>query len=134
MLTTDTGNSVHPSRRPSSPAPLHVLLTRLSPEEAAFFSKLDGELDKVEAFYLAREKEMQARAKVLREQLEELKGHRLLVQVCGFTQDLVSRADMSDDRRRKAVNRGVPRYWLFSMRDSPLNPEEAIRQRGQKDC
>lgn len=41
--------------------PLKDLLPMLSRLQKAFFDKLDNELDKVEAFYLEREKEMRAR-------------------------------------------------------------------------
>lgn len=41
--------------------PLKDLLPMLGRLQKAFFDKLDNELDKVEAFYLEREKEMRAR-------------------------------------------------------------------------
>lgn len=44
---------------------------------------IDAELDKVESFYLAREKEMVARSFVLLNQLEDLKNHRDVF-VCRF--------------------------------------------------
>lgn len=44
---------------------------------------IDAELDKVESFYLAREKEMVARSLVLLNQLKDLKDHRDVF-VCRF--------------------------------------------------
>lgn len=41
--------------------PLKDLIPLLSPVQRSFFEKLDMELDKVETFYLEREKEMRAR-------------------------------------------------------------------------
>ncbi|KAF8887598.1 EXS family-domain-containing protein [Infundibulicybe gibba] len=58
--------------------PLRDLLYHLSPVELAFFSYLDGQYDKIESFYLDREKEMAARTKLLRDQLNELRDHRKL--------------------------------------------------------
>ncbi|KAF9458971.1 SPX domain-containing protein [Collybia nuda] len=65
---------------PLAALPLHDLLTLLSPQELAFFTKLDAELDKIESFFAAREAEMQARTKLLHVQLEELSDHKKLVQ------------------------------------------------------
>jgi hypothetical protein len=42
---------------------------------------LDRELDKIESFYLAREKETQERSRVLQGQLNELNEHKRIVQV-----------------------------------------------------
>jgi hypothetical protein len=70
---------------------LHELLTQLSPHEVSFFTMLDAQLDKVESFYLAREKEMLARGRMLQIQLKELNDHRklflvgVLFQVFGCT-------------------------------------------------
>ena len=52
-----------------------------SPIELNFFKLLDAELEKVESFYLDREKEMQERTVLLREQLNELNDHRKLFYV-----------------------------------------------------
>jgi SPX domain protein involved in polyphosphate accumulation len=60
---------------------LQALIPLLSPQELAFFSALDGELQKVEAFYLSREREMSARTKSLEAQLRELNEHRRLFDV-----------------------------------------------------
>ncbi|KAI0918737.1 hypothetical protein AcV5_002647 [Taiwanofungus camphoratus] len=56
--------------------PLMELLPLLTPMQRAFFEKLDVELDKVESFFCAREREVRARYEALKEQLQELKDHR----------------------------------------------------------
>jgi hypothetical protein len=61
---------------PSANLPLHKIMAQLTPQELAFFSVIDTQLDKVESFYLAREKEMVARSFVLLNQLEDLRNHR----------------------------------------------------------
>ncbi|KAG6815162.1 hypothetical protein H0H93_010746, partial [Arthromyces matolae] len=58
---------------------LSQLLTQLDPMEEAFFTALDAQLEKIDAFYSAREGEMVARSKVLQEQLEELAEHKKVV-------------------------------------------------------
>ncbi|KAG6840695.1 hypothetical protein C0991_004997 [Blastosporella zonata] len=60
--------------------PLNELLTQLDPLEQAFFTALDAQLDKIDSFYAAREKEMMIRTKVLHEQLDELADHKKLIQ------------------------------------------------------
>ena len=61
--------------------PLQEILAGLTPLERAFFTTLDEQLEKVENFYQARETELQARARVLKEQLEELGDHRKFIHV-----------------------------------------------------
>lgn len=61
--------------------PFHEVLAFLSPKEAAFFARLDNELEKVESFYCAREEEMLARGRLLQTQLNELSEHRNRVMV-----------------------------------------------------
>ena len=68
---------------PSANLPLRNIITQLTPQELAFFSMIDAQLDKVESFYLAREKEMVARSFVLLNQLKDLKSHRDVF-VCRF--------------------------------------------------
>ena len=68
---------------PSANLPLDKIMTQLTPQELAFFSMIDAQLDKVESFYLAREKEMVARSIVLLNQLKDLKDHRNVF-VCRF--------------------------------------------------
>ncbi|KAJ7485253.1 SPX domain-containing protein [Mycena latifolia] len=70
--------AVGPKLHPYSELPLRQLMPLLSPPELAFFTTLDAELDKIETFYVAREKEMQLRTKLLEDQLNELSEHRKL--------------------------------------------------------
>ena len=46
---------------PGAHPPLRELLPRLPPVARSFFDMLDGELDKVESFYCARERELRTR-------------------------------------------------------------------------
>ena len=68
---------------PLADLPLQKIITQLTPQEFAFFTMIDAQLNKVESFYLAREKEMVARSFVLLNQLEDLKDHRDVF-VCPF--------------------------------------------------
>lgn len=61
--------------------PLRELLSQLSPQELAFFTYLDAQLEKVESFYSAREKELLLRTQLLQGQLHELQDHKRLVRV-----------------------------------------------------
>ncbi|KAJ6487885.1 SPX domain-containing protein [Mycena sanguinolenta] len=65
-------------RPPDSSVSLQGLIPLLSSHELAFFSALDSEVQKIEDFYVAREKEMKARTKSLEAQLRELNEHRKL--------------------------------------------------------
>ncbi|CAL1699593.1 unnamed protein product [Somion occarium] len=58
--------------------PMMELLPALNTVQKAFFEKLDAQLDKVETFYVGREKEMKTRVNTLKIQLQELKDHRRL--------------------------------------------------------
>jgi hypothetical protein len=69
------------SFKPFVALPLHELLAQLSPEEKKLFDMLDAELDRIESFYLMREKETQERSNLLRGQLNELSEHKKVVQV-----------------------------------------------------
>ncbi|VDB96024.1 unnamed protein product [Peniophora sp. CBMAI 1063] len=60
------------------PLTLEMLIAPMSPAQKAFVEKLDREHDKVESFYLAREKEARTQASRLRMELNELKQHRAL--------------------------------------------------------
>ena len=57
------------------------MIPTLTPLERQFVEKLDQELDKVEAFYRARESEAMIRATALKEQLRELQDHRRIFHV-----------------------------------------------------
>ncbi|KAG5651838.1 hypothetical protein H0H81_007244 [Sphagnurus paluster] len=81
-LKSNTAGSGH-SRAlsdPIEPMPLKELLPLLNTYERAFFAELDGQLEKIETFYIAREAEMLARTHLLHVQLEELADHKKLVQ------------------------------------------------------
>ncbi|KAJ7064980.1 SPX domain-containing protein [Mycena amicta] len=67
-----------PKPHPYSELPLRELLPLLSPLELAFFTTLDGEVEKIEKFYVAREQEMKLLTNTLGQQLDELDEHRKL--------------------------------------------------------
>ncbi|KAI6110985.1 EXS family-domain-containing protein [Pisolithus croceorrhizus] len=67
--------SVAGSMMPPSPS-LSQLLQQLSPAQRKFFKLLDADLERVESFFLEREKEAEERHDKLREQLDELVAHR----------------------------------------------------------
>ncbi|KAI0792468.1 SPX domain-containing protein [Abortiporus biennis] len=56
--------------------PLAELMPQLTNKQKEFFEKLDSELDKVETFYVEREKEMKSKTHALKMQLHELQEHR----------------------------------------------------------
>ena len=68
-----------------------MLIAPMSPAQKAFVEKLDREHDKIESFYLAREKEARTQASRLRSELNELKQHRALFHV-RIIHTLVTRA------------------------------------------
>ncbi|KAF9262260.1 SPX-domain-containing protein [Marasmius fiardii PR-910] len=59
----------------TEPMPLNVLLKRLSSEEREFFDFLDSQLEKIEEFFISRQKELQSRTATLEQQLYELRQH-----------------------------------------------------------
>lgn len=63
---------------------MNELMPLLSPQEQAFFTNLDQELEKIESFYLDREKEMSARTHALGEQISELSIQRKRFHVMFF--------------------------------------------------
>lgn len=70
------GSFRDPKWRYSPDIPLDEMIFMMNAAERKFFSALDQELDKVEAFYEEREAEAIERCKVLREQLDQLAEHR----------------------------------------------------------
>ncbi|KAL1712537.1 hypothetical protein EV715DRAFT_213493 [Schizophyllum commune] len=81
-------DALHRVPEPFTSAPSYaVLLTLLSPSELQFFYMLDTERQKIEEFYLAREKELQDRTAQLRSQLNELIDHRKLIEVSDVHHD-----------------------------------------------
>ncbi|KAJ7359368.1 hypothetical protein DFH08DRAFT_686474, partial [Mycena albidolilacea] len=75
---------VGPKPHPYSELPLRDLMPLLSPLELAFFTTLDAELEKIEAFYVARENEMKVHTQLLELQLNELDEHKRLFDVLSF--------------------------------------------------
>ncbi|KAG6377629.1 hypothetical protein JVT61DRAFT_15447 [Boletus reticuloceps] len=61
-----------------TPPPLRTILANLPATHTRFFNMLDAELEKVESFYAEREKDINERAKQIREQVNELGIHREL--------------------------------------------------------
>src|SRR5882762_6544550 len=77
----------HIRSRPNSqqePISLYAILLTLPPIHLAFFTHLDFQLEKVDSFYLEREREAQARNRALQNQLRELKDHRKIFYVSGL--------------------------------------------------
>lgn len=74
----------HHSITPPADLSFHELLTQFTPQEFAFFAMLDEQLDKVDSFYLEREKEMISRGALLLNQLEELQEHQKMFLVRHF--------------------------------------------------
>ncbi|KAG6379986.1 hypothetical protein JVT61DRAFT_10560 [Boletus reticuloceps] len=64
-----------------TPPPLRTILANLPATHTRFFNMLDAELEKVESFYAEREKEINERAKQIREQVNELGIHREMFHV-----------------------------------------------------
>jgi len=71
--------SVASSRSPK--LTLQDILSQLTPIELDFFIALDAELNKIEKFYEAREAELEARGRALREQLDDHANHKSFLQV-----------------------------------------------------
>ncbi|KDN50194.1 hypothetical protein RSAG8_01530, partial [Rhizoctonia solani AG-8 WAC10335] len=61
-----------------APATVQELLVGLGPNELAFFTALDQEIEKVENFYLERERDAGQKVAALKEQFHELRGHKQL--------------------------------------------------------
>ncbi|KAH8084370.1 EXS family protein/ERD1/XPR1/SYG1 family protein [Cristinia sonorae] len=61
---------------PTKPVSLADLMPLLTSTQRTFFDKLDSELDKVESFYVERERETAAKTHALKKQLQELQAHR----------------------------------------------------------
>ncbi|KAG8728538.1 hypothetical protein FRC12_021664, partial [Ceratobasidium sp. 428] len=61
-----------------APASVEDLLAGIGPNEIAFFTAVDQELDKVDAFYSERERDAKLKVATLIEQFDELRGHEQL--------------------------------------------------------
>lgn len=75
MLHGATPASSQDHSFPPKMTALHALIPLLPPLHAKFFELLDSELEKIDSFYSEREKEMQDRGELLKEQLSELGLH-----------------------------------------------------------
>ncbi|QRW04806.1 xenotropic and polytropic retrovirus receptor 1 [Ceratobasidium sp. AG-Ba] len=72
-----TGSRVtEPSHSPWAPASVEELLAGIGPNELAFFTAVDQELDKVDKFYSEREQDAKLKVATLKEQFNELRGHK----------------------------------------------------------
>ncbi|KAI6166509.1 SPX domain-containing protein [Pisolithus thermaeus] len=88
-----------------APSPsLSQLLQQLPPAQRKFFKLLDGDLERVESFFLEREKEAEERHDKLREQLDELVAHRQRIYVSTI---FSTRAAWPDDHCHRTSYRPV---------------------------
>jgi len=109
----ETGGVPQQHPHPFAALPLHEVLSHLTPCELSFFAMLDAQLDKVESFYLAREKEMLDRSRTLQIQLSELNDHRKLFYVRPYFLPHSNR--FSDVVIRRHIPK-CPGSLLFSMK------------------
>ncbi|KAI0759780.1 hypothetical protein BC629DRAFT_1055295 [Irpex lacteus] len=98
----------------SRSVPLKDLIPALNPLQKAFFDKLDGELEKVETFYVEREKDMHARVSVLKGQLHELQEHRRV-----FHKKQINSGSTSDDPNS-------PQHVSTHPQSHPQNPKTKV--------
>ncbi|KAG9123684.1 hypothetical protein FRC07_014276 [Ceratobasidium sp. 392] len=63
---------------PWNPTSVEELLAGIGPNELAFFTAVDQELDKVDKFYSERERDAKLKVAALKEQFQELRGHKQL--------------------------------------------------------
>lgn len=63
---------------PPAPSTVEELLSGLGPNEMAFFTAVDQEIDKVDKFYSEREQDAILKVTALKQQFHELKGHKEL--------------------------------------------------------
>ncbi|KAG8704190.1 hypothetical protein FRC11_010121, partial [Ceratobasidium sp. 423] len=75
-LTSQRRDTLHSARPPAS---IDIILSSLNPVELEFFATLHQEVEKVDAFYKEREKDAILRVNALRMQMEELRGHKKLL-------------------------------------------------------
>lgn len=76
QLRPQSNGKATSDRKPPTIRHLKDLLPTLTPTQRKFFDKLDLELEKIETFYLDREKDARQRSEALRVQLHELRDHR----------------------------------------------------------
>ena len=105
LLLTLLADALHRVPEPFTSAPSYaVLLTLLSPSELQFFYMLDTERQKIEEFYLAREKELQDRTAQLRGQLNELTDHRKLLEVSVILPSRTCLSNSCKDRQSSIIH------------------------------
>ena len=105
LLLTLLADALHRVPEPFTSAPSYaVLLTLLSPSELQFFYMLDTERQKIEEFYLAREKELQDRTAQLRGQLNELIDHRKFIEASGAFDHGSSPSDLRIDCQSSIIH------------------------------
>ncbi|KAG8734798.1 hypothetical protein FRC10_011431 [Ceratobasidium sp. 414] len=70
--------TTEPSYSPWTPTNVEELLAGIGPNELAFFTAVDQELEKVDKFYSERERDAKLKVATLKEQFQELRGHKQL--------------------------------------------------------
>ncbi|KAG9081541.1 hypothetical protein FRC06_005512, partial [Ceratobasidium sp. 370] len=73
---TTSSRVTEPTYSPWTPANVEELLAGIGPNELAFFTAVDQELEKVEKFYSERERDAKLKVAALKEQFQELRGHK----------------------------------------------------------
>ncbi|KAJ7512758.1 SPX domain-containing protein [Mycena galericulata] len=128
---------IYPSRRhPYSELSLNALVPQLSPQELAFFSALDNELEKVEKFYIDREAAMKKRTRELEAQLRELNAHRKLFDAAQpeyyFSWTTIFNPRMISNSFRRRSTSAAPAY-TENATDIPRISVEEVSSRLKKD-
>jgi hypothetical protein len=88
--------------------PLSEIMPTLTATQKKFFDKLDAELEKIETFYLDREKEARTRSDALKLQLQGLRDHRRIFYVGLYHRRWKMNAHGEDDDRKRTH---PPRSW-----------------------
>ncbi len=116
----------------AAPPTLQETRSLLSSLEKSFLDALDGELDKIETFYLDREKEMTARAQLLHEQLHELTHHRKLFHVSYTSFNHLLPFIILQEAQERSIR--VDKFLgIRKTSKSPLKKRKAKSQKDQDD-